>query len=114
MNSVFHAQARRAGRTVQSPLKAFFMTSLGVVLLSSGAVVLHFSLPRAGIFTVLLGAAVLLFCIWWVTAGRISALTCPDCKIPGTIFQDEWAYFFRCSKCGRTADTGVPVGRRKW
>jgi len=110
----FKAQARRAGRTVHWPLKALFMLLLGVLLLVSGAALVRYLLPWLGGLIAVMGTAVLGCCLWWVAIGRVRDLTCPVCNAPGSIFNDKWAYFFRCPKCGRTADTGMAVGRRKF
>jgi hypothetical protein len=107
----FRCQARRAGRVVTWRVRFLFAMFLGLVLCLAGMLFTQSLLPWLGIPMCFVGACILLYGLWWGAVGRFRLLTCPLCGVRGQITKDEWAYFLRCPKCGRTADAGVGVCR---
>ena len=111
-DAVFRGQARRAAQAVLWVLRVLFAVFVGVVLCLSGMAFTHFLLPWIGVPVCSLGILTIFYGVWWGAVGRFRCLTCPVCGVRGHITKDEWAYFFHCPRCGRTADTGIGIRRR--
>jgi hypothetical protein len=102
---------RRAARAVFWFVRFSLMAALALILFFSGLLFTQLLLPWVGIPMSAGGVALFCYAMWWVFAGRFRLMTCPICGVRGEFTKDEWAYFFHCPKCGRTADTRVPAKR---
>jgi hypothetical protein len=90
-------------------LRFFLMAALGIILLLSGMAFTQSMLPLLGVPMTVIGFGIFFYALWWVFVGRFRLLLCPICGVRGQFTKDKWAYFFRCPKCRRSADTRVPV-----
>lgn len=105
-----HAR-RRAVHALFWFLRFSLAAALGIILIFSGIIFTQLLLAWIGVPLSLFGFGVFCYAFWWVFVGRFRLLRCPICGVRGQITKDEWAYFFHCPKCRRSADTRV--GRAK-
>jgi hypothetical protein len=100
---------RRAARAVSWFLRFSLTVALAIILFFAGLSFTQSLWPRVGIPMSIGGVALFCYAVWWVFVGRFRLMMCPICGVRGEFTKDEWAYFFHCPKCGRTADTRVPI-----